>query len=1006
MRRVSFMPNPNTTPTLTAGEPIRRRSPLPDPARSPIVLLLAVLVPQPWLLALNVRSYFLMAGEMDADQKWGALAIFALELALMVGTGLYAWKLWRAQKPVPWVANWAIFLPHAAYLTVVTMAICDRKLVPTSVAEWIVPTGQLLFHQWVLVMPAVFYSLLALACFPTKRGRWADMGLSVLATAGVPAAWYVGAQVLRGASLGTAVWMTLAVASTVLCLGGFLRLTTGVYAWAYGKQGVVRFLFILVIALAGPIGGLALNARIPFPTDFQSPFIYGLAALNGLLLLVPVINRPLFDRAIWLGCCAMFPFSAYFFLVYLPFLPLAIPAILFFGAGFLILVPTGLVIVHARRILEPLGLELRDGGGKCALLWAALAVGMMPGTVALNAWIDRVSLNRAIDYVFTPDYRRDLRFDGSLWATQHSLERLRDQKQATYLPFLTEYYDWAVFNGLTLSTAKMQALHQAFFGQIMNPDAPIRDEMISFSKRRSMMPTQPTRGGSFPHDVKLANLTTTTREEQGCTATRAVLTLQNNSTSQSEYVATIQVPPGVLVSGYWLKVGTELVPGQIFEKKTALWVYQMIRNVSRRDPGLLTYTSPTTLELRVFPFAGQEQRVTEIEFLTPPGLAATVKIGDEALPLTSAEAGLALASGKEQALLTIPASANLPEVTRQPYLHFLIDRSAGSDLTPARAVEAMYAAAKSFPGVAECRVTAVNYESSEVTPGLIALDKLDDLAWAPEGPWLPLRGSLLRDRALKGELLRYHDAFVAAPPGSEEMRRFPIFVVIEKPTSETGAADNELGYFASLVPDIGHFYSTREGWDLRAIAFDGRRVDNAKANAQPVRIFRAGGRLSVAPAGGETATVVFPTAVKPEEVAVFDAEKRAFEPVPGVRAVEAESRYTRGAAAWRASVGTIEDPSTALAELPSIIKSSRASGVLVPASSYIVVENSAQWQMLKLKEQQKLQNNKALDMMETPEPSAWLVGGIALGLYLAVQWVGRMRRGVVRGRRKVERGRW
>jgi hypothetical protein len=60
-----------------------------------------------------------------------------------------------------------------------------------------------------------------------------------------------------------------------------------------------------------------------------------------------------------------------------------------------------------------------------------------------------------------------------------------------------------------------------------------------------------------------------------------------------------------------------------------------------------------------------------------------------------------------------------------------------------------------------------------------------------------------------------------------------------------------------------------------------------------------------------------------------------------------------------------------------ILKQSWACGVVTDVGSYIVVENSAQWKMLELKQRQTLAANAALDTVEAPAPSmALLVFGL------------------------------
>lgn len=953
--------------------PIPLRSPLPGSARAPIYLSAIVLLTQPWLLILNFRSFYLMWGEANASQKGLAAALFASEVILFAGTALFAWWLQRRREEVPWAANWAIFLPHGAYLAFATWAV-SHSLVPGSVSQWIVQPDTLLFYQWAFMMPALFYSALSLACFPTRRGIRADVGFSLLVTGGIPMLWYLGIQVARGVSLPAFFWITLTIGSSLVCLAGFLRLVTWLYVGAHRVGEIGRGILVFLVALAGPLGGLILNSYIPFPTDFQSPFIYVLAVTNGLLLLVPVTNMAGVDRVVWLGRCALLPFTLYFFLVYLPFLPLAIPAMIVAGAGFLILVPTALLLVHARSVIEPLSAEIREGWGRRAIVRVVLAFCVLPGIVAGGAFLDRHTLGRAMDYVFTPDYRKDDTFRGSRWALQRSLERARDQKEAVYMPFLSEFYDRVVFNGFTLSTSKLQELHRGFFGSELEFGGGTRG--MGFNQRRTMVPSARVARQPFPHNVALSDLAVTSGVEDGTVATRAVLTLENQENVQAEYVTTIELPPGVVVSGYWLHVGHERVAGQIFEKKTALWVYRMIRDVTRRDPGVLVYTSPRTLELRVFPFAARESRVTEIEFLTPRGIQENVVIDGRTVPVGGGSSQNTFVAHANGARLVLPAatSAHLPSVFRQPYLHFVIDRSAGANLSATQLETAVRQVATRFPAAGECMITLANYEALDLTTQPIPISEAGRKI-AEESRRLPKRGGFLRDRAIKRALLQFRDS--STRPGSAYFSRYPIFVAIGG--SKKGAiADDDLAYFARITPDTECFFATNGGPELEALGFDGKRREPVAQ--RPVHLFRLGTSVA-AGAVGTDAAIDFDGPSR-GAVEVFDAQAKTFKPVADLVTLGGDSRYARGLAALQTDLAVLENPSRAQGELPEIVRESRESGVLVPSTSYIVVENSAQWRMLKLKEREKLGGNRALDFMETPEPSMILVGAVVVVLGL------------------------
>ncbi len=77
-------------------------------------------------------------------------------------------------------------------------------------------------------------------------------------------------------------------------------------------------------------------------------------------------------------------------------------------------------------------------------------------------------------------------------------------------------------------------------------------------------------------------------------------------------------------------------------------------------------------------------------------------------------------------------------------------------------------------------------------------------------------------------------------------------------------------------------------------------------------------------------------------------------------------------------------PGTPGNDLPALVAASRASGILIPDTSYIVVENSAQWKMLEKGEKQKLGQNAALEFVETPAPPALWVA-LGFGGWLALR---------------------
>src|SRR3954466_2192515 len=95
-----------------------------------------------------------------------------------------------------------------------------------------------------------------------------------------------------------------------------------------------------------PLAGLILNITIPFPVDFQAAEVYVLTVANALVLLFAVWTGGSRPRLSWHLLCVTFPFALYFFIVFLPYIPLSVLAVIVMGAGMLVLTPILLFALH------------------------------------------------------------------------------------------------------------------------------------------------------------------------------------------------------------------------------------------------------------------------------------------------------------------------------------------------------------------------------------------------------------------------------------------------------------------------------------------------------------------------------------------------------------------------------------------------------------------------------------------------------------------------------------
>lgn len=969
-----------------AAEPPPKRTLLPEWLSNRSLLLWIGTLPQFILLLINLRAYKLITGELDAEQRTMVVRFFGLELLLLVGITAMALIPGRRSKTLGWWSAAPIFLTAAGYLWIAIAKI--HQMIPGSVGAWMLPAEMQIYYQFILVMPVVFYTVIWMSCRPVRISGAMEAMLATGILVGIPVALFCAVHLVQWLDIHfipEAIFFVCMVAGTVLVMATVTRLCVTVFGLIPRWPRKVRRIFFFLVGVAAPLGGLWLNYTIPFPAEFQAWPVYVMAALNGLVLMLPQGEATGWARLVWLIRCAFFPFILYFFLLFIPFLPLFVIAMIAAGAGFLILTPTVLFLLQGQQVLEGYRLAAAGWGRWRTALATVAAMAIMPGFFAVGAVWDRVVLRSALDYVYSPDLRRDDQFSGSRAAVQRSLVHLRDFKAGVQLPFLTAFYSWAVFDNLVLPDEKMNVMHRAFFGSNV-PEA--SDGGISvFSgrpDRRNPLRERPSLAP--PSSVKLDKLTTTTVRDGTCERATFHLELQGNGTGQNEYNAELHIPEGVFISGLRLKIGEEWVPGRLFEKKAAMWVYQKISRVQRCDPAILVYRDAQTIDLKVFPITGSERRSLELEILYPAGTHPALKIGDEAWHGEGSGPASALtltSEGTSTLTLSADAAAKLPRATRTPYLHFIIDRSANAALSDEQISSALQTAAASFPQVTEGMATWTNYEFADV-----ASEPLPLAALAREAPArrLPKRGGLLAERAIERALLGYHERLAHAAPGSLWLKRYPVFVVLG---SKAGSfqPSKDLASFAALAPDSKLIYFTPEATTWEGYNFAGVRLLNTEQSAKalavevrPVALLRVGHSIAPCPLDTTEPLLVHFEATKAERTpSVLDGE--AFRPLSVSTIVPPDAPYARGTLAEQHCLDLAYNPSLGNRGLAAIVDLSRDTGILLPATSYIVVENSAQWEMLRRKEKQKLGNQNALEFESVPEPTALvllLAGGALL----------------------------
>ncbi len=187
----------------------------------------------------------------------------------------------------------------------------------------------------------------------------------------------------------------------------------------------------------------------------------------------------------------------------------------------------------------------------------------------------------------------------------------------------------------------------------------------------------------------------------------------------------------------------------------------MIRDFTQRDPGILTYKTPREIDFHVYPFISNETRVADIEFQFPRSYHPNILIGDQTVALHEKDDPLPskifigrVPSQGTFVLLPGEKIATLPKLHRRPYLHFILDYSAGTSTDVDRYLAQMKSVIARFPEAKNAKVTAAHFNIEELTHGFISLENPELLRAVLQEIFLTHRGALDIGRVIKQELIR------------------------------------------------------------------------------------------------------------------------------------------------------------------------------------------------------------------------------------------------------------
>lgn len=988
------MSNPDSVPLeppSSDSRPVRR--PLPAAFYSFRSLLWAWVLPQALMLFCNLGAWAVVSGDASAENSRAAFFLAAANAGcIVVGAALALFP----KRPFGALAEGACELFLMAYFTGVM--ILFSKAVPDGVSPWMLSELAVgLNIIFCIFIPGIFVGLRACE-FKIGENYLRDFLASVASAAAFPVLIYIGGaslfrlfefamEPLEGA-LPESVFVFIvaflfACAGFVTCIG-IGRALIVLYV-ASGKYRYLEWLSMFVFCLALPLLGLCMTDGLkgfPYPMNFRICMLMVLA--NCAVLAIPVSGNARANFALFAAGCALYSFVCYVALIFIPFIPFAIPLI-FMGVGFVLISPAALFVFSSMKLSRLFrSLPCRKSAAAAGVV-AFLAI---PAFITLQSFYYREHLERGLNYVESADTSSPRRaFGGDAAAVAGAAEWMFSYKRGEYLPFITPFRMWILCDGMVLSDSKLRRIYGAFTGRDFDADMAGSGRHSGLLNAFGTSFVQTPTNSSRNREVEVEKFTVCESPDGGADA---AVFAKPKSVAAQELYARISMPEGVFLSGMEFPVEGVVKRANVVEKKAALWTYENIV-AERRDPAIAFYLPDGDVALRAFPVWGDGVKIG-LEFVCLPGFSASC-VGirasgadtgavSEKPRASAANATAGFFAWEDFLVASVPESPAVSKFAfaRRPYYALVIDRSSGG-VDPALVESALDTLRAANPGVglAKLYLSNLNFEPA----GRAEFD-------AESGKWKVsgLAGAVEKFPAVGGFdfaaslLFAMRDYEAALDSGSlEDAAAFPVLVFLtrSKPPAEIPNP------YAALVPEL-----RGPGF----LAFDGSGPAPDAAGAADLSaksaILRSGDALRPVPSG-RPSVAVFPASGggKKADAAVLVPRGGGDGPALATARGGVSGKAASAARLFALSGAAARNPALKEELFPEIVGLSKASGIMARETSLIVVETSSQERIMALAEKKAMSSNKNLSFGEDdeafgeapppnmPEPCAWLAALLA-----------------------------
>jgi hypothetical protein len=196
------------------------------------------------------------------------------------------------------------------------------------------------------------------------------------------------------------------IAVSIVSILAFLFFTIRViYVLTYIREDFFnkyRLLIKLMVVCAFPIVGLIANNDLLFnliSTDHGDPWFFVLAIVNGIAISLPEKDHKKYRLLVFCIRSVSSAYILYFFLLFLPTLPLSAMSILVFGLGFILMSPIILMVFQTKILVGDFIYLYRNYSKRTINVIFMISIFIVP-TIAGIVYVDELNfVKRSLGYV-------------------------------------------------------------------------------------------------------------------------------------------------------------------------------------------------------------------------------------------------------------------------------------------------------------------------------------------------------------------------------------------------------------------------------------------------------------------------------------------------------------------------------------------------------------------------------------------------------------------------------